>query len=70
MVAAEKVNVTVYRCDAPGCRVVHYCETESPQGYHGNVVHVHEAGGNGGQWYACTEAHIAAAVIVASSRGD
>lgn len=67
--STEEVKVTVYRCDARNCTVVHYSEIgELPYGFHGTVIEVDSSGGDGASWYACKREHIRSAVLESLTR--
>jgi hypothetical protein len=55
----EKITVTRWSCDSPGCPVIHDEETdELPDGFHGTVTEISDLGEYGGvEWYACRAAH-------------
>jgi len=61
-----------WRCDSPKCRhiVIKLADDEYPYGFHGSVYQVNSAGGSDSvEWYACSQAHIKAAVLAVTERG-
>ena len=66
--AMEKREVTVITCD--GCGSEAWLEDdEMPVGWYvGDVLHHHQGGGSGGDWMACSPAHIKKAVLAAVER--
>lgn len=65
----EERKVQVYTCDVPSCPVKVMMETdELPDGFHGSVSHISGLGGNGAEWFACTERHIRGAVMASLNR--
>lgn len=63
----RNVRGTLFSCDAPGCDVSRFQEAggEPVEGLQGNVFEVHEIGGQGEDWWACSRAHAGPALQAA-----
>jgi hypothetical protein len=68
----EERKVAVFTCDAERCdaEVVVSLDEGLADGFHGTVTRIDSAGGRGGDWFACKEAHIRDAVVAVTERRD